>query len=244
MSTTTNTSTQNLKPLTLHGKGGANPPKVAILLNLLQIPYTYSSTSFANVKSPEYLAVNPNGRMPALQDPNTGLTLWESGAILEYLVEKYDTEKKYSFAPGSDEYYLAKQWLMFQMSGQGPYYGQAVHFHKYHPEQLQSAKERYVKEIARVTGVLEAHLKKQKEQFPGTDGPWMVGNKMSYVDVAFLPWQVVVGEILLMNTALFDQKEFPEVKGWMERMERVEGVDEVLDEHMRVPLKGTAPKEA
>lgn len=75
------------------------------------------------------------------------------------------------------------------MSGQGPYYGQAAWFTKFHPEQLPSAQERYYKEIKRVTSVLEGHLQKQDK---GQDGPWLVGNKFSYADLAFVPWQYIV----------------------------------------------------
>ncbi|KAJ6088361.1 hypothetical protein N7486_009622 [Penicillium sp. IBT 16267x] len=70
----------------------------------------------------------PNGRLPAIYDPNTDLRLWESGAIVEYLVERYDTSRKISFESGSMEAQLARQWLFFQASGQGPYYGQACRF--------------------------------------------------------------------------------------------------------------------
>lgn len=74
------------KPLVLYGgKHGPNPMKVSILLHELALPYTVAAIDFSNVKSPEYLAINPNGRIPALHDPNTELTLWESGAIVEYL---------------------------------------------------------------------------------------------------------------------------------------------------------------
>jgi len=62
--------------------------------------------------------------MPAIHDPNRDLTLWESGAIIEYLIEVYDKKQKLSFPAGSNEAYLAKQWLYFQVSGQGPYFGQ------------------------------------------------------------------------------------------------------------------------
>jgi len=66
-----------------------------------------------------------------------------------------------------------------QVSGQGPYYGQSIWFERYHQEKLPSALERYTKEVARVTGVLETHLSQQPA---GQDGPWLVGGKMSYAD--------------------------------------------------------------
>ena len=115
-----------IQPLTLYGRDGPHPPKVAMLLTLLSIPHTTNPISFADVKSPAFLAINPNGRMPALHDPNTDITIWESGAIIEYLVETYDKERKLSFERGSKEDWMARQWLYFQVSGQGPYFGQVV----------------------------------------------------------------------------------------------------------------------
>lgn len=111
----------SIKPIKVWGAGGPNPPKVAILLEELDIPHEIVSIPFPDLKKPDFLKINPNGRMPAIEDPNTGLTLWESGAIVEYIVEKYDSAQKLSFAPGSNDAYLAKQWLFFQVSGQGPY---------------------------------------------------------------------------------------------------------------------------
>ena len=110
-----------LQPIKVYGAGGPNPPKIGYVLEELGLPYTVIDISFPELKQPEYLAINPNGRMPAIQDPNTGLTLWESGAIVEYLVERYDAERKISFEAGSLEREVARQWLFFQVSGQGPY---------------------------------------------------------------------------------------------------------------------------
>lgn len=104
-----------LKPIKVWGKGGPNPPKVQILLEALGVPHEITPLPLSEVKTPEYVAINPNGRVPAIQDPNTGLTIWESGAILEYLVDKYDVEKRISFEAGSKEFYEAKQWLFFQV---------------------------------------------------------------------------------------------------------------------------------
>ena len=104
----------SFQPIKIYGKGGPNPPKIAMLVRELSLPHEIIPQSFPSLKEPEYLAINPNGRMPAIHDPNTGLTIWESGAIIEYLIEKYDTERKMSFAPGTDEYWHAKQWLFFQ----------------------------------------------------------------------------------------------------------------------------------
>ena len=97
----------------MYGKGGPNLPKVAIILDELNIPKEIDPVPFSDVKKPAYLAINPNGRLPAIYDPNTDLTLWESGAIVEYLVDKYDPEHKLSFPAGSSDAYHAKQWLFF-----------------------------------------------------------------------------------------------------------------------------------
>lgn len=213
-----------LQAIKVWGKGGPNPPKVAIVLSELDLPHKIESIPLSKVKEPSYLQINPNGRIPAIHDPNTNLTLWESGAIVEYLVDRYDTAHKISFAPGSNEAYLARQWLFFQVSGQGPYYGQASWFKKFHPEKVPSAVERYVKEINRVTGVLEGHLQQEKEKWRNSesesgagDGPWLVGNKYSYADIAFLSWQTIVTRVIQKEDG-FDQDAFPVVKDWLNRI--------------------------
>ena len=118
--------------------------------------------------------------MPAIDDPNTGVSLWESGAIIEYLIDTYDTAGKLSFTT-SPEKYQTKQFLYFQASGQGPYFGQAVWFAKYHSEKIPSAVERYRKEIRRVNKVLDGIL---------SDRDYLVGGKCSYCDLAFIPWSL------------------------------------------------------
>jgi glutathione S-transferase len=168
----------SLKPITLWGHdSGPNAWKVAMILEELNLPYTHKMIEFPDMKKEPDESINPNGRVPSIQDPNTGTTLWESGAIIEYLVETYDKQHKISFALGSKEYYETKQWLFYQVSGQGPYFGQAVWFTLYHPEKLPSAVDRYVNEIRRVSGVLDRVLQ---------DKEFLVGGKFSYADAAFV----------------------------------------------------------
>lgn len=205
----------SLKPITVWGKGGPNPPKVAILLEELGIPYEAIAVPLSDVKKPEYTAVNPNGRLPTIYDPNTDIKVWESGAILEYLIEKYDKDYKFSFPPGTAESYHAKQFLFFQVSGQGPYYGQAAWFKNFHPEKLPSAIERYVKEINRVTAVLEKHLSEQKVP-DGSDGPWLVGNKYSFADIAWISWQRLVTKIHSVEE--YNPDDYPHVKAWLDKL--------------------------
>lgn len=227
----------HLKPIKLYGASGANPPKVAMLLEEMRFPYSIIEIPYAEIKKPNYIAINPNGRLPAIHDPNTDLTLWESGAILEYLIETYDKERQLSYDSGSKESWLCKQWLHFQMSGQGPYYGQAAWFRKFHHEQLPSAIDRYVAEVKRVTGVLESHLSKQRSAHSDIigDGPWLVGNKMTYADMSFLAWQIIVTFFPVPD--LYEAGNFPEVFGWLERMKTREGIKKVLDEQVYIRLK-------
>ena len=205
----------SIKPIKLWGKGGANPPKVMMFLEELGLPYEIDNVAHTDVKKPEYLAVNPNGRTPTIHDPNTDIKVWESGAIVEYLVEQYDPERRLSFPPGSPEYWQAKQYLFFQVSGQGPYYGQASWFLYSHAEKLPSAVTRYVAEMNRVTGVLEKILSEVKIG-EGRDGPWLVGGKFSYADLAFCSWQERAG--VRFAKEHYNVDEYPLVKGWMERM--------------------------
>ncbi|CZR69035.1 probable glutathione S-transferase Ure2-like [Phialocephala subalpina] len=215
----------SIKPIKVWGKGGPNPPKVAILLGELGLPHEIIVQPLSTVKSPEYLAINPNGRIPAIYDPNTDLTLWESGAIIEYLIEQYDKEHKLSFVSGTPESYLAKQWLFFAASGQGPYYGQYGWFKLYHAEKIPSAIERYAKEVNRVTGVLEGHLTKQKVE-AGSDGPWLVGGKLSFADLVFVSWQTIIA--LVTTKEEYDLDSFPHVKEWLGKLTAREAVKEAL----------------
>ncbi|KAJ6788635.1 hypothetical protein PWT90_10351 [Aphanocladium album] len=207
----------SLKPLILWGvEHGPNPWKVAFALDELQVPYEHRIIEFADVKKPPFVELNPNGRAPALEDPNTGIQLWESGAILEYILETYDDKKHaLSFERGTADYFAAKQWLHFQVSGQGPYFGQAVWFTKFHPERLPSAAERYVDEIRRVTGVVDKALEGKE---------YLVGGRYSYVDLSFLPWFLIAFLPWYARTqpgTFADQvvlDDFPNVKAWLARI--------------------------
>jgi len=210
-----------LKPITLWGGVmGPNPSKVGIVLTELNIPFICKYVPFNEVKGPEYVAVNPNGRLPAMQDPNKGITIWESGAIIEYLIAEYDHEHKLSFPAGTVEDYHCKQWLYFQVSGQGPYYGQANWFKMAHPEKVQSAIDRYVNEIRRISKVLDTYLK---------DRQYLVEDKCTYADVSFIPWQAAAKEIFpdVLNLA----NDFPNLEAWYERLLARPAADEVMKEY-------------
>lgn len=196
--------TASIKPITLYSHPtGPNPRKVAIILVELGLPYDTVVIDKADLKKTAYEKICINGRAPAIKDPNTGITLWESGAIIEYLIETYDKENRLSFPAGTPDSYHAKQWLYFQVSGQGPYFGQAMWFMLFHPEKLASARERYMNEIRRVSSVLDRALE-------GRD--WLVGDRCCYADISFLTWydavttKILAGEIDLGTeyTNLFD----------------------------------------
>ena len=115
------------------------------------------------------ILLTSNQRIPAIDDPNTGITIWESGAIIEYLIDTYDKHSKLTLDAFPEKYHV-KQMLYFQVSGQGPYFGQASWFGYFHPEKLPSAIERYQNEVKRVTKVLDEILKRN-------GGGYLVGDK-------------------------------------------------------------------
>ena len=102
-------------------------------------------------------------------------------------------------------------------------------FQNYHSEKVPSAVERYEKEIHRVTSLLEAHLGQQHQSGTGgADGPWMVGGKMSYADLVFLPWQCIIAGVL-GKLARWDEERYPFVKEWLGRMMEREGIKRVME---------------
>jgi len=143
----------------------------------------------------------------AIEDPNTDLVLWETGAIIQYLVEQYDTRKILTYETLKEKHHL-NQWLMFQVSGQGPYFGQAGWFSVLHPEKLPSAIDRYKNELKRVLGVLDGCLEGKQ---------WLVGDKITFADLSFATWNDRIDSLILCTPeAKFDG--FPNVKAWHERM--------------------------
>jgi GST-like protein len=153
---------------------------------------------------PEFLAISPNNRMPAMVDPapvdgGEPLSLFESGAILWYLAEKSGR-----FVPADLRgRKTTLEWLMWQMGGLGPMLGQNHHFAHYAPEKLPYAIERYVKETQRLYGVLERRL----------EGRDFIAGDYSVADMAAYPW------CLLWQRQGIALAEFPNIERWLARIE-------------------------
>jgi len=169
--------------LQLYSLPTPNGVKVSILLEELGLPYEAHLVSFdtRDQFSPEFLSLNPNNKIPAILDPDgpggQPLALWESGAILIYLAEKTGR-----FLPQDPaKRYETLQWLMFQMGGIGPMFGQVGFFHLYAGKDYadKRPRDRYVAESARLLGVLDQRL-------AGRD--WIMGDQYTIADIAILPW--------------------------------------------------------
>jgi len=158
-----------------------NGHKVHIALEELELAYRVIPVNIGSGDQfkPEFLVITPNHRIPAIVDPDgpggKPLTLFESGAILIYLAEK--TGKLIPADPAARLTCL--QWLMFQMGGVGPMFGQYNHFTAYAPEKLPYAIERYSKEVKRLHRVLEKRL---------AESPYLAGPEYSIADIATFPW--------------------------------------------------------
>jgi glutathione S-transferase len=151
--------------------------KASIALEELGLAYRVHPINLGKLeqKEPWFLAINPNGRIPAIVDRENGdFAVFESGAILVYLAER-NGKLIPTDAKGRS---LVMQWLMFQMSGVGPMQGQANVFFRYAPEKIQYAIERYQNETRRLYGVLDARLK---------DAQYLAGD-YSIADIATWPW--------------------------------------------------------
>ena len=169
--------------LQLYSLPTPNGVKVSILLEELGLAYEPHLVSFDSNDqlTPEFLSLNPNNKIPAILDPEgpggQPLALFESGAILVYLAEK--TGRFLSADPA--QRYETLQWVMFQMGGIGPMFGQLGFFHKFAGKDYEDKRprDRYVAESRRLLGVLDRHLE-------GRD--WMMGSDYGIADIAIWPW--------------------------------------------------------
>jgi glutathione S-transferase len=202
--------------ITLYTAQTPNGIKISIALEELGLPYKVEKIDISkNIqKEPWFLAINPNGRIPALTDTLNGhpINLFESGSILQYLVEQYDKDHKISYPQGTPEYYAVNNWLFYQNAGVGPMQGQANHFSRYAPEHIPYGVTRYVNETRRLYGVLDQHL-------AGSKSGYLVGDHVSIADISHWGWVVAAG------WAGVDIDEFPHLKAWEERMAAREGVE-------------------
>ena len=196
-----------------------NGHKVSIALEELALPYQAHILSFdqQEQKAPEFLQINPNGRIPAIIDrDNDDFAVFESGAILYYLAEKTG-QLLPADAKGRS---VVLQWLMFQMGGVGPMQGQANVFYRYFPEKIPSAIHRYQTETRRLYTVLN-HRLEQVEYLAGD---------YSIADIATYPW------VALHDWAGVSVDELPALQRWMQALAARPAVQKGL----QVPVRATA----
>lgn len=178
-----------------------NGRKPAIMLEEVGLPYTVKNVDISKGEqfSPEFVAINPNSKIPAIVDLDTNITVFESGAILIYLAEK--TGK---FLPTDTAGRMRViEWLMFQMASVGPMFGQLGHFRRYATEQIPYAIARYEKETLRLFGVLNAQLEKHE----------FIAGDYSIADMATYPW---VAAYKYLGVTL---DEHSHLKRWTETMQ-------------------------
>ncbi|CAI1672387.1 glutathione S-transferase N-terminal domain-containing protein [Serratia fonticola] len=197
--------------LQLYSLPTPNGVKVSIMLEEIGLPYEAHLIDIGKNETwtPEFLSLNPNGKIPAILDPagpdGKPLALFESGAILLYLAEKCG-----KFLPKDPaQRYETIQWVFFQMASVGPMFGQLGFFHKFAGREYEDKRpfERYQKESKRLLGVLE-------ERLQGRD--WIMGAEYTIADISLLGWvRNLIGFYEARDVVEFDN--FPLVGQWLER---------------------------
>jgi GST-like protein len=173
-----------------------NGRKASIMLEEIGLPYTAHAIDIGKNEQfkPDFLAISPNNKIPAIIDRDNDFHLMESGAILIYLAEKTGKLLPKEFEPR----YRVLEWLMWQMGGPGPFLGQVHHFVKYNKGKAPYAEERFLKEAHRLYGVLDKRL---------TDREFVV-DSYSIADIAIWPW------ISRFEWQTIDLNQYPNVKRW------------------------------
>ena len=185
-----------------------NGRKASIMLEEVGLDYKVHSIDISKGEqfAPEFVAINPNSKIPAIVDRDEDITVFESGAILIYLAEK--SGKLLSSEP--KQRFKTIEWLMLQMGSVGPMFGQYNHFYKYAPEKIPYAIARYQKETLRLYEVLNTQLKKSE---------YVSGEEYTIADIAIYPW-IAAYEFMELS---FDGHQ--ELKRWYETIEQRPAVD-------------------
>jgi GST-like protein len=190
------------EPISLYFWSTPNGFKISIMLEELGVPYRVEFVDIGKGEqfAPEFLAISPNNRIPAIVDPDgpdgQPLAIFESGAILQYLARKFG-----ALYPSSERAKAeVDQWLFWQVGGLGPMAGQCNHFRLYAPEKISYAIDRYTKEVERLFGVMEKRL---------SDRPFLAGT-YSIADIASFPWART------WRTLAQDIAKFPNVERWLD----------------------------
>ncbi|HWA13276.1 MAG TPA: glutathione S-transferase N-terminal domain-containing protein [Burkholderiales bacterium] len=196
-----------------------NGRKVSIMLEELALPYQAHAIDIGKGDqfTPEFVAINPNSKIPAIVDgegpDGKPYALFESGAILLYLADKAGRLLPAAKAARFE----AIQWLMFQMGGVGPMFGQVHHFLRAAPEPVPYAIERYTRETRRLYGVMDAHLARRE---------WL-GSEYSVADIATYPW------VARHEWHKVELADFPNVKRWYDTI----GARPAVQRGMKVPAR-------
>jgi GST-like protein len=204
-----------------------NGRKVSIALEELGLPYHVHAIDISrgDQHTPEFTAISPNQKIPAMVDQESGIALMESGAILLYLAEK--TQRLLPSEP--KRRWATIQWLMWQKGGLGPMLGQAHHFLKFNPGKSSYAEERYQREAQRLYGVLERQLMKSD---------FIAGDEYTIADIASFPW------VSRFEFQRIDLCDFPHVHAWYLRIARrpavVAGYAVPIADQVPMPRDATA----
>jgi len=188
-----------------------NGRKASIMLEETGLDYTTHVIDIRKGEqfTTEFVAINPNSKIPAIVDRDTGVSVFESGAILIYLAEKTG---RFLPADGVGRSQTL-QWLMFQMGGIGPMFGQMNHFRHFAPEPIPYGIERYTNEAQRLLGVLDKQL---------STHPYMAGEEYTIADMATLPW--VSSYQVMGEKSGLTLDPFPQVKRWHDQLMERPGV--------------------
>ncbi|AGB81752.1 glutathione S-transferase [Serratia sp. FGI94] len=202
---------QHPERLQLYSLPTPNGVKVSIMLEETGLPYEAHLIDIGQNETwtPEFLSLNPNGKIPAILDPvgpdGKPLALFESGAILLYLAEKCG-----EFLPQDPVQRIETiQWVFFQMAAVGPMFGQLGFFHKFAGREYEDKRplQRYQKESQRLLGVLETRLENRE---------WIMGADYTIADISLLGWvRNLIGFYEARELVSFDS--FPRVGAWLER---------------------------
>jgi glutathione S-transferase len=200
-----------MKPLVLHTMDvnwRPNPLKVAILLERLKIPYEVkkwtSGSDATGVEGPAFTKTNPYGRTPAVEDGNTGVLVWESGVVLDYIVRTYDRENLTGPAPKEETRVAFDEWNQVLLTGLAPALGELAFFRSIEQKE---ATVYFESQVHRILAVVELQLEKSTK--------FLMGDKFTVVDINFYPW------LNLHDAVGLNIQSYPNLSRWLSECKRV-----------------------